>query len=165
MWRVFSHNLIRTNLKEVETQLLRQGGHVLTMRVFLVVDRYITIWSSLSNARDPASRFILRRPLGERLNPNRRRNLLYITQKPRPFRYLDVQLLHFVARLTPYHRDAAIHPAEPSVVHPFFRAPRTPRARPALHTHHEAHACLVVASVSSLRHAVSEGTPISSQGR
>jgi len=44
MWRVLSHNLIRTNLKEAETQLLlRQDGHVSTIRVFLVADRYITI--------------------------------------------------------------------------------------------------------------------------
>jgi len=47
MWRVFSHNLIRN---EAETQLLRQGGHVSTMRVFLVVDRYITIRGSLNFA-------------------------------------------------------------------------------------------------------------------
>ena len=38
---------IRTNLKEVETQLLRQGGHVSTMRVFLVDERYITIRAPL----------------------------------------------------------------------------------------------------------------------
>ena len=39
---------IRTNLKEVETQLLlRQGGHVSTVRVFLVDERYITIRAPL----------------------------------------------------------------------------------------------------------------------
>ena len=51
MWRVLSHNLIRTNLKEAETQLLlRQDGHVSTMRVFLVDDRYITIRAPLNFA-------------------------------------------------------------------------------------------------------------------
>ena len=48
MWRVFSHNLIRN---EAETQLLRQGGHVSTMRVFLVDERYITIRAPLNFAR------------------------------------------------------------------------------------------------------------------
>ena len=43
----------RDNLtrNEVETQfLLQQGGHVSTMRVFLVDDRYITIRGSLNFA-------------------------------------------------------------------------------------------------------------------